>query len=345
MRILREAEGMRERGHEVVLVVQSGGGLVSKAKEKGFTVYEVSYKKSLAPILIYKLARLMRDRQIDLVNTHSSLDAWIGGIAAKVSRKRVVRTRHLSTPIKGGLNSLLLYNTLADFVVTTSSSILNPIQAQARLSPSNLCCIPTGIDLEVMKPSQEMVAQFRHSLRLSPDDILVGTACFVRSWKGIPDLLKAAALLKKNPRLKWVVVGGGHVNDYRPKILEMGLQSQVTFTGHLELPYAAIQAMDIFVLLSTAHEGISQASLQAAYLKRPLITTSVGGLPEVCIHGETGIVVPPHCPEAVAKTVLELGNHPSLRKEMGEKAHQLVLERFTITHTLDAMERVYLATF
>lgn len=341
MRILREAEGMRKRGHEIILVVQTGGGLVFKAKEKGFIVYEVSYKKALAPLIIYQIVRLIRNHQIDLVNTHSSLDAWIGGIAAKVSRTKVIRTRHLSTPIKGGLNSLLLYRLLADFVVTTSSSILNPIQLKARISPSRLCCIPTGIDPSTVRIEEEKVAQFRHSLRLAPEDILIGTACFVRSWKGILDLLKAAALLKKDPRIKWVVVGGGHVNDYRPKILEMGLQSQVTFTGHLESPYAAIQAMDIFVLLSTAHEGISQASLQAAYLKRPLITTSVGGLPEVCIHGETGIVVPPRHPEAVAKTVLELSNNPQLRNQMGEKAYQLVLKRFTLTHTLDAMELVY----
>ena len=73
-----------------------------------------------------------------------------------------------------------------------------------------------------------------------------------------------SALLKGRKEIKWVVVGGGHVDDYRPKIKEMGLEDSMQFIGHLDKPYAAIAAMDIFTLLSTANEGISQASLQAA---------------------------------------------------------------------------------
>ncbi len=115
---------------------------------------------------------------------------------------------------------------------------------------------------------------------------------------------------------------------------------QVTFTGHLDRPFAAIGALDIFALLSTAHEGISQASLQAAYLKKPLITTTVGGLPEVCLDNLTGIQVPPSSPEKVAEAVLRLATDQKLRESYGAAARQLVEDKFTLQHTLDQMEEV-----
>ena len=96
--------------------------------------------------------------------------------------------------------------------------------------------------------------------------------------------------------------------------------------------------MDIFVLLSTAHEGISQALLQAAYLERPLIATTVGGLPEVCIDGKTGLSVPPHSPKKVAEAVVKLIENPSLRLLLGHEAKKLVCQKFTMHHTLDQME-------
>lgn len=341
IRILREAEGMRIRGHAVILAVNSGGGLASRARDAGFIVYELPFKKVSVMKAVYALIQICKTHQIDIINTHSSLDAWIGGIAARLSKRKIIRTRHLSTPIRKGLNSRILYRGLADFVVTTSSPIMNTIGLQAGLKSFRLKCIPTGIDPTSLKADPLKAVEFRSSIGVAPSEILIGTACFVRSWKGILDLLHAAKLLKHRKEIKWVIVGGGHVDDYRSKIPEMGLEGIVTFTGHLEVPYSAIRAMDVFALLSTAHEGVSQASLQAAYLERPLITTTVGGLPEVCLDGKTGLIVPPFSPESVAKAVSTLVDHPQLRLQYGSAAKQLVEQKFTLQDTLNAMEKVY----
>ncbi len=341
MRILREADGLRKKGHEIVFAINAGGKLIARAEEAGFLVYKLRFRKISAFQVIYAIVQICKTHSIDVVNTHSSLDAWLGGIAGRIARRKVIRTRHLSTPIRAGLNSRILYNHLADFVVTTSSPILATIEKQAGLSPCRLECIPTGIDPHSVKADVPKAIEFRAALGLDPKDILVGTACFVRSWKGIQDLLKAAVLLKERKEIKWVVVGGGHVDDYRSKIFELGLEGIVTFTGHLETPYSAILAMDIFALLSTAHEGVSQASLQAAYLERPLLTTTVGGLPEVCIDGVTGLIVPPASPEAVAQAVVRLADRPLLRKLYGIEARRLVEKKFMLSQMLDQMERVY----
>jgi len=341
IRILRESLGMKRRGHEIIIAVAKGGGLAPKAREAGFTVYEVEFSKKKAPLTLAKLLQIIKTHKIDLINTHSSLDAWIGGIAARFGRKKVVRTRHLSTPIRGGVNSLLLYNKLADFVVTTSSRIIPPIVRQSRISANKCKLIATGVDPEYLKPEPFEVANFRKEMGLLEEDCLIGTACFVRSWKGIEDLMRAAHLLRDIKPIKWVIIGGGFVDRYKGLAAELALDGILHFTGHLDDPSAAIAALDIFTLLSTANEGISQACLQAAYLKKPLITTTVGGLPEVCRHKETGMLVPPGRPKEVAAAVLALHDDPEGRKLLGERAKELVESKFTIQHTLDQMEQVY----
>jgi glycosyltransferase involved in cell wall biosynthesis len=103
--------------------------------------------------------------------------------------------------------------------------------------------------------------------------------------------------------------------------------------------------LDLFTLLSTANEGVSQAILQAAYLGKPLLATRTGGLGEVCIGQLTGINVAPFAPQEVAKAVLMMKNDPRLTLQFGKRARQLVADQFTLTHTLDQMEEVYRACF
>ena len=341
IRILREAEGMRLRGHDVVFAVMRGGGLVREARNAGFTVFEIAFQKRAWPWSLWRLLTIIRRHRIDLVNTHSSLDSWLGGIAARLSRTPIVRTRHLSTPIRSGLNSRLLYGALADFVVTTCSSILPTLAEQSGKPLSMMRCIPTGVDPSRMMALDAEVDAFRQSLHLSPDDFLVGTACFMRSWKGIHELLEAAQILRHVAHLKWVIIGGGHQDAYRQRAAELCLEGIVHFTGHLPEPVFALKALDAFALLSTAHEGVSQAILQAAFLEKPLIATPVGGLGEVCLDGQTGIQVPPFSSSCVAAAVQRLMSDPLTRSRYGKNARNLVLQRFTLQHTLDEMEEVY----
>lgn len=341
IRILREAEGMRKRGHEVTLAVAEGGGLVKHARASGFTVYEVNFKKSGWPFCLWLLLKIMRRHKIDVVNTHSSLDSWIGGIAARLSGRKIIRTRHLSTPIKQGWNSVLAYGKLADFVVTTCASIVPMIVKQSGKREDLCKSIATGVDPDRISVNPEEAMQFRKSIGVRKEDFLVGTACFMRSWKGINDLLFAAHVLRDVKNLKWVIVGGGHSEVHKQKAKELKLEGIVHFTGHLENPFPALAAMDVFTLLSTAHEGVSQAILQAAYLGKPLVATGVGGLGEVCIDQETGISVAPFSPQQVATAILTLKQDGQLLNKLGLGAKKLVEKKFTLAQTLDEMERVY----
>ena len=162
----------------------------------------------------------------------------------------------------------------------------------------------------------------------------------MRSWKGVDDFIKAVKILKDCKNIKWIVIGGGHKDKYIQFAKDEKLQN-VIFTGHLENPYYAIDALDIFLLLSTAHEGVSQASLQAALFEKPLITTKTGGLKDVCIHNETGINVDVFSPKQVAESVLFLQKNKQIAKNLAKKARKRVLKNFTQEKMISQMLEIY----
>jgi glycosyltransferase involved in cell wall biosynthesis len=341
IRILKESIGLVAKGHSVFMAVAKDGGLVQKARDSGFIVYEINYKKAFWIISFFRLIKIILTNKIDIVNTHSSDDAWLCGLVCRLLGRKVVRTRHLSTKVRGGLNSILLYNKLTDYTVTTCKSIIPMLYKQSKKDKRCFSSIPTGLQPESIKIDYEKKEEFLKKLDVKKEDTLVGVVCFMRSWKGIVDFLKAAQILKNESNIKWVIIGGGHIQTYQKIANDLGLSKKVHFTNHLERPYYAIDAIDIFVLLSTDHEGVSQASLQAAYLQKPLITTDIGGLPEVCINNKTGILVPSFSPKRVADGILKLRNNPDLAKEFGKNAKQLVLEQFTFDKMITDMEKIY----
>lgn len=342
IRILNEAVGMRERGHELYFAVQKGGGLVAPLRKAGFLVKEMHFTKRRALATFFSLLLFILRNKIEVINTHSSLDSWIAGCVGRLLSKRVVRTRHLSTAIRKGWNSKLLYNFLASYVVTTCAEVVPTIQKQASLPAARISSIPTGINPKMVQVDSKEVDRLRERFGFEKDDIIVGSLSIFRGWKGIADLLHAAKLLQGEKKIKFLLVGSGVSEEYfRALHRELGLEKSVFFAGHLSPPFAALEVMDVFTLLSWAHEGVSQASLQAAYLQKPLVTTETGGLKEVCLHESTGLLVPKNAPEAVAKAIMRLSTDATLRQQMGIKAKTLVEEKFLFERTINEMERVY----
>lgn len=341
IRSYREAMGMRSRGHNVFFAIESNGGLVCKARGAGFKTYQLKYKKAFWPLTFFLLIYIIVKNRIDIVNTHSSNDSWLGGIASRLTNRKIIRTRHLSTPVRSGINSYFLYNLLADYIVTTCAAVVDTLCLQAKKDKKFCSSIPTGVDTQKIIYDVEKSKEFRRKYNIHEKDFLVGTACFMRSWKGIDDFLQAANILRNEKNLKWVIIGGGHAERYHKLAKDLALDDIVIFTGHLDNPFDALGSLDAFALLSTAHEGVSQASLQACFLKKPIIGTPIGGIKEVCIDNVTGIQVEPFSPHQVKEAVLKLKSSKELCLEMGNSASELVLKKFTYKEMLDRMERVY----
>lgn len=335
MRILREAKGMRKKGHQVTFVTARGAQLAEKALENQFRVYTVPMEKKFLLLTVLYLLWIYLYTRVDVVNTHSSWDSWVGGITARLLFRKVVRTRHLSSTLRNDFQTKILYSTIPSGVATTCEQVAKTLRAHFNLSPERCRSIPTGVDTSIAIPNPPPLTH--------QPKFIIGTACIFRSWKGLMTLLKSFAMIEDKQDVVLFFIGDGPMRPHLQKeVLDLKLKDKVYFTGFLENPLPAIAALDVFCLLSTAHEGVSQALLQAAYLGKPLITTPISGSQEVCLNGKTGFVVPYDDPFTTKDALMYLKSDAQLRKKLGNAAKHLVETKFSWEQTVDDMEKMFL---
>lgn len=164
-----------------------------------------------------------------------------------------------------------------------------------------------------------------------------------RQQKGVDILLEAMPLILSHHKVKLEIVGSGPLEfAYRNMCRELGIEEQVEFSGFVEyihMPDKYSNA-DLFILPSRRESfGLVLAEAMAAGL--PVVSTQVGAIPEVVKDGETGILVPPENPEALATAVNKLLNNHQLMQEMGTKGRERVANHFTWDKVAERVLEIY----
>src|SRR3990172_6596191 len=132
-------------------LVSMDTGVAHLAAAVGVPAFPVRMKRAWDLFAVQRLVALIPGERVDLVNTHSSVDAWLGGMAARLARIPVVRSRHVSIPIRRRLNPV--YTLLADRVITSGEAIRRLVIA-AGVSPDRVVAVPAGVDLaEFSRPA------------------------------------------------------------------------------------------------------------------------------------------------------------------------------------------------
>ncbi len=342
-RILAEAAAMRQRGHRVLVACDPRGELHRRAGRQGFAVLTLplkGWRKFQAP---FTLARFLQAEGVEIINTHSSLDSWVGLGAWLLTgrRARLVRTRHLSTPVKSSWPTRRLYQT-PGAIITTGQAIKDLLKRRVGVPGERIFPIPTGVPLAAFAP-RPADAGLRSRLGLPEGAFVLGTVSVLRSWKGHLYLLEALSQLVREGAPACLRVGGGGVyrNKIEDKIAALNLHDRVRLAGHQEPVAPWLALMDALVMASYAHEGVPQAALQAMAMGKPVVGTRVGGIPEVIIDEETGLLVAPRDPQALAQALARLMADPELGRRLGARARELVLARFSLEHMAQAVEAVY----
>ncbi len=342
-RILMEALTMRQRGHQPAFAADPRGELYQRARQSNFPVTPLVFGGGHNLKAWLRLRRLLDEQAVDVLNTHSSLDSWVGTLVWQTLRTKplLVRTRHLSTRVRDNRPTRWLYRTPAAIITTgqvTKQLLIQRLGVPAR----QIFSIPTGVDLSEFAPqekSREMLAQ----LKIPAEAFIFGSVAVLRSWKGHLYLLEAFhELIQRGARAFLLLVGEG---PYRPlieeKIEQLGLEHWVHMVGFRDQVEPWFALMDVKVLASYANEGVPQSLLQALAMARPVVGTTVGGIPEVIVDEETGLLVPPKDSHSLAQAMGRLMANPDFGQELGRRGRQLVVERFTLEQMAAEIETVY----
>jgi glycosyltransferase involved in cell wall biosynthesis len=337
IRTLAETRWLIDHGWRTLIVCQPDSPLLAEARASSIPVEAVRMGRATDIGAIVKLRRLMREHSVSLVHTHSSVDSWLGGVAAKSLGRPVVRSRHVSIPIRR--RRALVYR-LADRIITSGEGV-RAMVIGAGIAPERVVSIPAGVDTERFHPGV-LGTPVRNELGLTGVP-LVGLVANVRGSKGHNVFLEAArAVLAAAPDTRFLIVGDGvGLDEVRHRAREMGLDAHVHLTGFRRDIPEVMAALDVLVLPSIRSEATPQVIPQALAVGTPVVASTVGGSPELIRDGENGRLVPPADPAALADAILALLREPERARAMARAGQVMVQARYTIDATMARTTAVY----
>jgi glycosyltransferase involved in cell wall biosynthesis len=343
--VLLHAEGLRKRAHDVRLILEPGSSIFLKAVEQGLRVEPVGMSRARYPAAIVAFRNILTRERPALLHVNSSRDSWIGGLAARLvsPRVKVIRSRHISTPLNRTVTTRILYRRLMDFVIVTGSELTRRgLIERDGLEPDRVAAFPIGIDVDQFKPGRPD-RDLRHELKQPPEHRLVGLISYLRSYKGHEYFIEAAArVLSQAKDVTFLIVGEGPEEArLRERIASLGLSSNVRMLGFRDDLLNVFRSLDLFVIPSVEGDTIPQVLMQALAMGLPVVSTTVGSIPDVVQDGRTGFVVPPRDAGALAGRILVLLEDAALRAEMGRRGRALVEQEYSLSRMLDRLEEVY----
>jgi glycosyltransferase involved in cell wall biosynthesis len=205
--------------------------------------------------------------------------------------------------------------------------------------------IHNGVDINKFKPAADK-RRVKMQLGLNPDDLAIVSVGRLYARKGLFTLIESMpAIIKRFPTAKFIISGKGQsdemhkLNDHAERL---GVKGNIVFTGYTpdkELP-KLYQAADVFAF-STFYEHHPFAVLEALSTGLPIVTTTVGGIPETIENGKNGFLVEPFNSEAFSEKIIYLLEHPAFAAEMGASARKTIVENYDWRIVVKEAMKVY----
>jgi glycosyltransferase involved in cell wall biosynthesis len=339
IRILTEAAGMASRGHAVTVYCSPRSRLAREAARFGVHAVALPIERK-RPAGLVALARALAPGAFDVVNTHSSTDAWLAALACRMMRAppAIVRTRHVSVAVPNDVATRWLYRRATTRIVTTGDALREQLIRDNGIAADRVDSVPTGIDAERFAPRDKAAA--RAALGLPGDVPLIGVVATLRSWKGHRYLLDAMPKLA-HAGARLVVVGDGPQRDaLAARAAALALGDRVVFAGDRPDVVPWLAALDVFALPSYANEGVPQALLQAMFMGVACVTTDAGAIAQVARHDDTAWIVAREDAASLAAGIDRLLDDRALASRLAVNARAYVNAHHRLDAMLDAMESV-----
>lgn len=371
------ALGLAEKGHAVTVLAPHGAGARLEEARAGVRVVRYRYfwpapwqalcygggmlvrlrerpwRWALLPSFLLSqglaLRRLLREERFDLLHAHSILPQ---GLVARVFGGRklpLVVTSHggdvFGLPEHGILGALKRDVVRQASAITVNSRATGEAVARLGAEPCRIHRIPATPN--TVTPDPALVDHLRTVGGPGPRLLLIGRLI---EEKGIAEYIQAVAVLRKRfPGLiGWVAGTGEGAARYQAQAEELGAASAVCFLGWLEASEVAsyLAAADVLVAPSKPgrrrwQEAQGLAVVEAMFARTPVVASDIGGIPDMVVHGETGLLVPPGEARALATAVESLLRSPEKARSLADKAHAHAMAGFSPEVVRDATEALY----
>ena len=341
---MAELTGFQDRGVFTEILAPAESVICEKAVAKGVSHYTLDARRAFFPMTVFRLCAQFRRSNPQIVNTHSSRDGYVVGMAARIARVPfLIRSRHIDVSYPNPYISRHAFTTFADHILTTSDKITNGLIETFGLDLNCVTTVPTGIDLKRFQPKGPIAELSNVSGSNNTFPVSIGMISVLRSWKGHAIFIEAIKLARKNGvSLQGFIVGDGPQKKNIEELIAATKQSNaIKLLGYREDIPELLRALDILVIPSTDHEGIPQIGLQALACGTAVIGSNVGGIPEIIIPGKTGRIAKAKDACALAQCINDTITEKRKTDSYIEAGKSMVSKYHSREYMLNKLEKIY----
>lgn len=341
--------GLDPERFEVHVACSDDGPLLGDLERLGIRVHRVPMTRKINLLAIFRLAAIIRRERIAMVHFHGTRAGLPACLAACLTMRPRIYTVHgwsfhtrgsallesLARMLEGGIARMshrVICVGESDRSLGVRLGILGERQSRV---------IHNGVQPEAFRTPTEDGAAVRAELGVPDGCLVVSLFGRLTVQKGQTTFLEAATRLSAQD-VRFLLVGDGEDREkLEQQVAALGLTDRVIFTGFRSDVPRLLSASDV-VVLPSLWEGLPICLLEAMAAGRPVIASAVDGSVEVVVPGQTGLLVPPEHPEALASAIAFLLEHPQARERFGASGRERVRLRFSLSEMLRATGAIYL---
>ncbi|HAH07474.1 MAG TPA: hypothetical protein DCM05_13295 [Elusimicrobia bacterium] len=334
--MLLTARELSKRGHKVVTVCPEGSVLAERAGKAGLPVHLLRVRQDYDVPAALKIKALARELGAQVLHAHHPRAHAVCLIARALGCPvPLAVTRRVIFPIRLNPFSALKYRApLIDRYIAVCEAAALELE-KAGVARERIRVIPSAVEL-----SRWEEARARRDAKPPEGPPRIGLIGHYAPFKGHQVLLRAAKdILQAFPGARFVLAGRG-TEQLRPLAEELGVLSQVDILGERSDVPDILAGLHLFAMPSL-QEGIATALMEAQTAGLPAVASRVGGIPDVLLDGETGLLVPPDDPGALAKAIVRVLQDKTLAEGFVHKGAERVKKLFALPVVADRLEAAY----
>lgn len=326
------------RGHDLYVAVRPQSPLPKHLHLAPEKILTLPLRNALDVPSAHELDRFVRRRGIEVVHAHMARDYSLASYATRRNREtKFIVTRHVLFQL-----NRLHRHTLARAtrVIAVSNAVARELRAQRILNEKQIAVIPNGVDVDRFNRALANFdrARFLRELGLPDECLLVGSIGELRTLKRHDDFVRAAAVV---PQAHFVLAGTGETRaELEALVIELGLQDRFHFLGWMDDAEKLFCALDVFVSASET-ESFGLVIAEAMTAGTAVVATETEGAKEVIEDNETGVLVRIGDVQQMANAITTLLTDRERRNEMGARARETALTRFSLHRMVDEIENIY----
>jgi len=288
--------------------------------------------------LIFRIRKIIKNHNINLIHAHCELSQLYASIAGFTCGVKTVATFHRSDLSKYQPNPVnKLIKLFSSYFIAVSYSRLSLLTVNLQL-PESKCDVIHGGTYISSKPTVKSINEARDNLSIDCNEIAFLSIGHLGEIKGHQYTIRALVLIiKNNPNVHLYIAGDGLSSEKKALIdlvMQLNIEKYVSFLGQIDNTAMWIEACDIFIQPSI-EEAFGLVFVEAGAKAKPVVATTVGGITEIVISEETGILVPPASPAQLATAMTTLINSETLRKKYGNNGFNRVTKNFSLLRMIN----------